>query len=115
KQVLENGTFLAHTGFHCSGWVGSDAARARRRGDRVYIFNTFDEPLAKPGTTQASGINGTDPIVGECHDASGKTQGFLLSGGLHPPRRSLHGHQWRRAFKANKPEECVPMSGKIAR
>src|SRR5262249_61213473 len=46
----------------------------------VYIFDTFDDPLAFTGTTQALGVNDTDQIVGYYNDATGR-HGYLLSGG----------------------------------
>ena len=48
----------------------------------VYNYTTLDDPLAKPGATQASGINGTE-LVGQYTDASGRIHGFLLSGGVY--------------------------------
>jgi hypothetical protein len=48
----------------------------------VYIFNTFDDPSASTGTTQAIGVNDTDQIVGYYNNAIGR-HGFLLSGGTY--------------------------------
>ena len=48
----------------------------------VYTFNTFDDPSASTGTTQAIGVNDTDQIVGYYNDASGR-HGYLLSGGTY--------------------------------
>jgi uncharacterized membrane protein len=45
----------------------------------INIFTTFDDPSAVSGT-QASGVNGTDQIVGIYQGSTG-THGFLLSGG----------------------------------
>jgi hypothetical protein len=45
----------------------------------IYSFNTFDDPSAFTGTTQAYGVNDTDQIVGQYRNASG-LHGFLLSG-----------------------------------
>src|SRR5262245_47220022 len=47
----------------------------------VYIFNTFDEPLASTGTF-AFGINDFGQIVGT-YAANGVTHGFLLSTGTY--------------------------------
>jgi hypothetical protein len=46
----------------------------------IHVFNTFDDPLALTGTTQGSGVNDTDQIVGTYQDATGQ-HGFLESGG----------------------------------
>jgi hypothetical protein len=46
----------------------------------IYVFNTFDDPLATAGT-QAVGINDMGQIVGLYGDGSGN-HGFLLSGGV---------------------------------
>jgi probable HAF family extracellular repeat protein len=48
----------------------------------INIFNTFDDPSAFTGTTQAFGVNDTDQIVGSYHNGSG-AHGFLLSGGTY--------------------------------
>jgi hypothetical protein len=45
----------------------------------VNIFNTFDDPSAFTGTTEARGVNGIDQIVGSYQDAIGG-HGFLESG-----------------------------------
>jgi hypothetical protein len=47
----------------------------------INIFNTFDDPSAFTGTTQAFGVNGTDQIVGVYQSGSG-FHGFLESGGV---------------------------------
>src|SRR2546421_11907474 len=47
----------------------------------VNVFNTFDDPLASTGTTQAFGVNDADKIVGSYLDANSKSHGFLYSGG----------------------------------
>jgi len=49
----------------------------------INIFNTFDDPSAFTGTTQAWGVNDTDQIVGSYQDASGAYHGFLESGGIY--------------------------------
>ncbi len=46
----------------------------------INIFNTFNDPSALTGTTQAFGVNDTDQIVGYYQDATGN-HGYLLSGG----------------------------------
>src|SRR5258708_35372287 len=48
----------------------------------INIFNTFDDPSASTGTTQAFGVNDTDQIVGSYSNASG-SHGFLESGGMY--------------------------------
>src|SRR5262249_61333163 len=48
----------------------------------IHIFNTFDDPLAFIGRTQAFGVNDADEIVGSYQDATGQ-HGFLLSGGTY--------------------------------
>jgi probable HAF family extracellular repeat protein len=48
----------------------------------IRIFNTFDDPLAFTGRTQAFGVNDADEIVGSYQDATGQ-HGFLLSGGTY--------------------------------
>jgi probable HAF family extracellular repeat protein len=48
----------------------------------VYIFNTFDDPSALPGTTDARGVNDMDQIVGAYQTATGQ-HGFLESGGTY--------------------------------
>src|SRR5262249_13398586 len=45
----------------------------------VYNYTTIDDPLA--GGTEAWGINDLGQIVGFYIDASGRTHGFLDSGG----------------------------------
>jgi len=47
----------------------------------IRIFNTFDDPLASTGTTNAFGVNDTDQIVGQYDDATGR-HGFLVSNGI---------------------------------
>ena len=47
----------------------------------IRIFNTFDDPLALTGTTEAFGVNDTDQIVGQYDDATGR-HGFLVSNGI---------------------------------
>src|SRR5436190_1788450 len=44
----------------------------------IHIFNTFNDPLALAGTTEAWGVNDTDQIVG-----STGMHGFLESGGTY--------------------------------
>jgi len=46
----------------------------------VNVFTTIDDPSAKPGTTEAFGINNMGQIVGQFQDHSG-LHGFLRSGG----------------------------------
>src|SRR5215831_7268782 len=48
----------------------------------IHIFNTFNDPLALPGTTAAQGVNDADQIVGYYASATGFA-GFLLSGGIY--------------------------------
>ena len=48
----------------------------------INIFNTFDDPSASTGTTQATGVNGMDQIVGFYQNGTGH-HGFLLSGGMY--------------------------------
>jgi len=48
----------------------------------IHVFNTFDNPPAITGTTQAFGVNDTDQIVGRFQNATG-FHGFLLSGGTY--------------------------------
>jgi probable HAF family extracellular repeat protein len=48
----------------------------------INIFNTFNDPLALTGTTDAFGVNDMDQIVGRYQDATG-LHGFLLSGGTY--------------------------------
>jgi hypothetical protein len=48
----------------------------------INIFNTFGDPLASIGTTQAFGVNGMDQIVGYYQNTSG-VHGFLESGGIY--------------------------------
>src|SRR5437588_170141 len=50
----------------------------------IRIFNTFDDPLALTGTTEAFGVNDTDQIVGQYDDASGH-HGFLFSDVVYTP------------------------------
>jgi hypothetical protein len=45
------------------------------------IFNTFNDPSALAGATQAYGVNDGDQIVGYYQDATGN-HGYLLSGGV---------------------------------
>src|SRR5262249_1358945 len=52
----------------------------------VYIFNTFDEPSAFSGTTEAVGVNDMDQIVGFFQGVVNGVigvYGFLLSGGVY--------------------------------
>ena len=46
----------------------------------INIFNTFNDPSALTGTTQAFGLNDADQIVGYYQDATGN-HGYVLSGG----------------------------------
>ena len=48
----------------------------------IHVFNTFDDPSAVTGTTQAFGVNDTGQIVGRLQNATG-FHGFLLSGGTY--------------------------------
>src|SRR5262249_9137003 len=48
----------------------------------VYIFNTFEDPSASPGTTEAFGVNDTDQIVGQ-YDIGTVMHGFLENGGTY--------------------------------
>ncbi len=48
----------------------------------VYVFNTFNDPSAFAGTTDAVGVNDTDQIVEFFHDFKG-VHGFLASGGVY--------------------------------
>ena len=47
----------------------------------INIFNTFNQPSALAGTTQAYGVNDADQIVGYYQDGGGN-HGYLLSGGV---------------------------------
>ena len=47
----------------------------------VNIFNSFNDPSALVGTTQAYGVNDADQIVGYYQDGAGN-HGYLLSGGV---------------------------------
>jgi len=47
----------------------------------VYNYTTLDDPLVIAGQTEAWGINDLGQIVGEYGDGTGKTHGFLDSGG----------------------------------
>ena len=53
---------------------------------RINIFNTFNDPSASTGTTQAFGVNDADQIVGYYQDAGGN-HGYVLK------RRHLHNPQ----------------------
>src|SRR5262249_29508577 len=48
----------------------------------IHVFNTFGNPSAIAGTTQAFGVNDTGQIVGRLQNATG-FHGFLLSGGTY--------------------------------
>jgi probable HAF family extracellular repeat protein len=46
-------------------------------------YITLDDPVAKPGTTQALGINDAGHIIGQYYDASNLSHAFLYSGGAY--------------------------------
>jgi len=67
-------------------WHRSDAPRTSQFRLRksapcpIYIYNTFEDPSAFTGTTQALGVNDTDQIVGIYTNASGDDLSPALTG-----------------------------------